>query len=144
MVRNTNIPQQHPSTERCKLYQLYLPYQRPPRCHYFLSCRPSFLSCGWQSESYFWLEMLSRTQARLWCVQFSACEEVCCTELYTEGQIAIIAFGSVGAPLYRHEKRDENNSNSVMIISWLLMNFELSRWFKSCFHNLQQNKIYQG
>ena len=22
---------QHPSTERCKLYQLYLPYQRPPR-----------------------------------------------------------------------------------------------------------------
>ena len=35
---------QHPSTERCKLYQLYLPYQRPLQCHYFLSCRPSFPS----------------------------------------------------------------------------------------------------
>ena len=91
-----------------------------------------------------WLAKRILLLARLWCVQFSACEEVCCTELYTEGQIACIAFGSVGAPLYRHEKRDENNSNSVMIISWLLMNFELSRWFKSCFHNLQQNKIYQG
>ena len=43
---------QHPSTERCKLYHLYLPYQRHPRCHSCLSCRLRFPSCGWQSESF--------------------------------------------------------------------------------------------
>ena len=43
--------------------------------------RPCFPSCGWQSESYFWRKMSSRTRLR--CVQFSACKEVCCTELYT-------------------------------------------------------------
>ena len=56
-------------------------YQRPPRCHSFLSCRPGFPSCGWQSESYFWREMSSRTRARLRFVQFNAYEELCCTEL---------------------------------------------------------------
>ena len=74
---------QHPLTERCKLYQLYLPYQRFPWCHSFLSCRPRFPSSDWQSESYLWREMSSRTRARLQCVHFSAREEVCCTEQYT-------------------------------------------------------------
>ena len=133
---------QHPSTERSKLYLLYLPYQWPSRCHSFLSCRPSFSSCGWQSESYFRREMSSRTQAQLWCVQFSACEEVYCTELYTlmavldlwtnpvkviicwthGGQIAGIAFGSVGAPLYKHERRGQKQQQQHLLIPNITIN----------------------
>ena len=85
----------------------------------------------------FAIEALSRslnfqTQARLWCVQFSArgvlhwtvnpddgpgpMDKPCQSDSFdghVEGQIAGIAFGSAGAPLYKHERKGRKQLQQI-------------------------------
>ena len=65
------------STERCKLYQFTRLTKGPHGA--ILFCLVGQVSRPVSGKGN--LTLSSRTQARLLCIQFSACEEVCCTEL---------------------------------------------------------------